>query len=82
MHGVGNHGYFDFLQFPHDSNLTLTVLLLTLISISQKGTLPRKLLLQMDNCVRENKNKYVMAFMSLLVEMQVFFEVCALHSHD
>ena len=81
VHGVGNHGYFDFLQFPHDSNLTLSVLLLTLISISQKGTLPRKLLLQMDNCVRENKNKYVMAFMSLLVEMQVFFEVCALHSH-
>ena len=69
MHGIGNYGYFDFLQFPHDSNLTLTVLLHTLLSIS-KGGLPCKLLLQMDNRVRENKNKYVTAFMSL-VEKQV-----------
>ena len=82
-HGIGNYGYFNFLQFPHDSNLTLTVLLHTLLSISKKGNLPRKLLIQMDNCVRENKNKYVMAFISFLFEMQVFVEVCTdcIYSH-
>ncbi len=29
----------------------------------------------MDNCVRENKNKYVFAFMILLVELRLFDEV-------
>ena len=54
---------------------TITTLLLTLVEISQKGPLPRKMLLQMDNCVRENKNKFVMAFLALLVEKRVFVEV-------
>ena len=58
VHGVGNFGYFDFLQWPHDTNLTLTCLLLTLIELCQKKPLARRLLLQMDNCVRENKSKY------------------------
>lgn len=78
VHGSGNYGYFDFLQWSHDCNLTLTTLLLTLVELSQKGPLPHKMLLQMDNCVRENKNKFVMAFMALLVEKQIFIEV----SHD
>lgn len=29
----------------------------------------------MDNCVRENKNKYVLGFLSLLVEKNIFTEV-------
>lgn len=33
------------------------------------------MLIQMDNCVRENKNKFVMAFLALLVEKQIFIEV-------
>ena len=43
--------------------------------ISEKGPLPHKLLLQMDNCVRENKNKFVMAFLAFLVERKIFVEV-------
>ena len=75
VHGQGNFGYFDFLQWPHDCNLTLTSLLLTLVELLKRGPLPRKLLLQMDNCVRENKNKYVMGFLALLVELEIFVEV-------
>ena len=74
-HGKGTYGYFDYVQWPHDSNLTITTLLLTLAQIAKDGPLPRKLLLQMDNCIRENKNKYVFEFLALLVEIGTFTEV-------
>ena len=74
VHGVGNFGYFDFIQWPHDCNLTITTLLFTLANIAHNGYLPRRLLLQMDNCVRENKNKYVFGFLALLVEKKIFNE--------
>ena len=59
VHGSGSYCYFDCLQWPHDCNLTLTCILNTLSELSKHRSLPPKLLLQMDNCVRENKNKYV-----------------------
>jgi len=68
-------GFFDFMQYPHDCNLTLTSLLCTLHEIVKKGQLPRYLRLQMDNCVRENKNKYVLGFLALLVQRRIFLEV-------
>ena len=77
VHGKGNFGFFDFLQWPHDCNLTITCLLLTLLELTKESALPPHLYLQMDNCVRENKNKYVMAFLSLLVETGIFYEVSA-----
>ena len=46
----------------------------------------------MDNCVKENKNKYVFGFLSILVEKNIFTEVsivyiklcvnvCMAHTH-
>jgi len=83
----GSFGYFDFLQWPHDCNLTLGTLLLTLVELSKQGPLPGKLLLQMDNCVRENKNKYVMGFLAFLVEQRYFVEIemgflMVCHTHE
>ena len=75
VHGRGNYGFFDFLQWSHDCNLTITCLLKTFELMSKDRPLPRRLLLQMDNCVRENKNKYVMGFMCYLVEKDIFAEV-------
>ena len=75
VHGHGNYGFFDFLQFSHDANLTLTCMLLALMEVCKVSTLPRRLLIQMDNCVRENKNKYVFGFLAYLIELQVFSEV-------
>ena len=75
VHGVGSFGYFDFLQYSHDSNLTLSTLLYTLAKIAKKRPLPPFLRLQMDNCVRENKNKYVLGFLAFLVEESIFTEV-------
>ena len=54
-HGVAVYGFWDLFQFPHSSNLTITCLLNTLISL--KDSLPPVMYLQMDNCWRENKNQ-------------------------
>ncbi len=37
--------------------------------------LPRKLLLQMDNCVKDNMNHHMLMFLSLLTVCEVFEEV-------
>ena len=39
--------------------------------------LPRKLYLQLDNSAMDNKNKYLMAFLSLLIARGVFEEIQA-----
>ena len=49
--------------------------------------LPRKLYLQLDNSAKDNKNKYLMAFLSLLIVRGVFEEIQAGfllvgHTHD
>jgi hypothetical protein len=36
--------------------------------------LPQKLLLQMDNCMKDNNNRYLWAFLSLLIVRDVFEE--------
>ena len=75
VHGIGSYCFFDYLQWPHDCNLTLGCILNTLSDISKCRILPPKLMIQMDNCVRENKNKYVYGFLLLLVELNIFTEV-------
>eukprot|EP00058_Branchiostoma_floridae_P002295 XP_002587783.1 hypothetical protein BRAFLDRAFT_92228 [Branchiostoma floridae] len=74
--GVG-YAFIDNLRWPHDSNLTCTVLLATLrkVAKSYNNRLPGTLYLQMDNCWRECKNQYVFAFLGLLVLRGIFKEV-------
>ncbi|XP_053384146.1 uncharacterized protein LOC128550076 [Mercenaria mercenaria] len=73
VHGIGNYGFFDYYQYPHGSNLTIHCLLSTLYM--QKDSLPDTLYLQMDNCARENKNRYILGFLCLLVEKDIFKKV-------
>ena len=47
--------FVDFLLWPHDSKLTITLLLKVLFSYQQNHNLPRILYIQMDNTCRENK---------------------------
>jgi len=35
----------------------------------------KKLLFQMDNCVKDNKNQHLLVFLSLLIVKEVFEEV-------
>ncbi|CAC5375163.1 unnamed protein product [Mytilus coruscus] len=81
--GVIAHGqnrfktFLDLCQYPHDSNLTLNILLFVLEEISRMmgNKLPPIRYLQADNCWRENKNKYIISFCELLVHLQIFREV-------
>lgn len=72
-HGKKTFCCFDLFEYPHDPNLTITVLVEVLKSF--KDNLAEVLYLQLDNCWKENKNKYVMFFLALLVELMVFDKV-------
>ncbi|XP_060568789.1 uncharacterized protein LOC132727367, partial [Ruditapes philippinarum] len=76
-HGHGGfHTFVDICQYSHDPNLTLNVLLKTFLHTSEKNgnRLPATLYLQADNCFRENKNKFVLAFCELLIRCEIFTE--------
>ncbi|XP_068680383.1 uncharacterized protein [Montipora foliosa] len=68
-------GSFDYYQFPHDSNLTMTVLSDVLVYCADEYDLPPVLYLQFDNCVRENKNRFMFALLALLVEEKIFEKI-------
>ena len=80
-HGKLAFAYVDLLQFPHDSNLTLTLLLQTIVKCCQNQDLSESLYIQMDNTSRENKNRYVLAFCALLVTLKIFKKVCMLRKY-
>ena len=50
-------GFYDLLQWPHDCNLTIYILLSIIQQLPKR--IPEVLNLQLDNCFRENNNKYV-----------------------
>lgn len=74
-HGKLIYSFYDILQWPHDSNLTIQVLGTVLSKISDSAPLPPVLYLQLDNTSRENKNRYVLGFCSLLVKKGIFKKV-------
>ena len=71
-HGRETLGFFDLHQWPHDSNLTINVLLRVLVKLDN---IPDILYLQMDNCWRENKNQYIIVFLAVLVHLGIFKKV-------
>jgi hypothetical protein len=89
VHGRGMWVYTMSHKFPADPNVTIEVLqrVLTDLSDESGGPLPKKLCLQMDNCVRENKNQALFAYLGWLVQRKVFasIEVSFLpvgHTHE
>ena len=75
--GVINHGrevigLFDMFQWPHDSNLTMNVLLRVLLRCDY---IPDVLYLQMGKWFRENKNQFVFVFVGDLVKLEIFRNV-------
>ncbi|CAH1242494.1 Hypp6767 [Branchiostoma lanceolatum] len=79
--GIISHGhgikatYTDVFEYKHDSNLTINLLLKMLYRLSKRGPLPPILYVQADNCFRENKNRFMLAFLDLLVHQGIFAEV-------
>ena len=71
-HGYGTNVLINAHTLPHDPNLVLNILIELL---KMREILPDVLYLQLDNTARENKNKYVLAFLALQVEEGIFSEV-------
>jgi hypothetical protein len=62
-------------QFPTSSDAVITIIQLVLCECQKDGPLPDNLYLHLDNCWRENKNKYVLGIAHMLVERGVFKKV-------
>lgn len=76
IHDYGGVGHIDLLQWPHDSNLMLTVMLDAIIRrLRQRSYFPSKLFVQLDNTCRENKNQYVLCFFAAMVQLGLFEEI-------
>ena len=73
------YSYIDLIQYPHDSNMTITVIMNSLINFLTTNALPKVFYIQMDNTCRENKNKYVLTFCAILVQLEIFRKVFTSH---
>ena len=81
---------FDSMEhIPHNPNMIIDALQKTLKHVEKRngGVLPPTLYLQFDNCLRENKNAYMCAYLSMLIERGVFQRIFMSflpvgHTHD
>lgn len=91
--GIANTGTKEVFLYPHlefwthDANLHMSFLFCYLHRLRQQGRLGRNLMLQMDNCWRDNKNQWFFGFLFHLVNLGWFQSVELLylrpgHSHD
>eukprot|EP00795_Rhopilema_esculentum_P008448 gene8448-14434_t len=75
-HGTGTcYQFIDLMQWAHDSNLVMNTLYRVLVDIATEQRLSPVLYLQLDNCWRENKNRYIFAFLAWLVQKDVVRKV-------
>ena len=77
--------YINHDIFENGSNMIITTIYLLLHEfIKDHKALPRKLRLNLDNCWKENKNRYLFSFLASLVELNIFEEIsidCLLVGH-
>jgi hypothetical protein len=73
VHGRGAFVYLTSKRTSNDSNLSIDCLIRTLLQLP--APLPPVLYLQGDNASGDTKNKFVMAFLAILVQMNVFKKV-------
>jgi hypothetical protein len=81
-YGIKNHGidrpyiYLSGGQWSQDPNFVISILYVHIKAIFlQNKALPKILFLQVDNCARENKNRFLLAFCSLLLMWNLFTEI-------
>jgi hypothetical protein len=65
--------FTDFLDVPHDPNLTCHVINESLLEL--EGPVPPNLLLQLNNTSKQNKNSTVLVYLAMLVLLGVFTTV-------
>lgn len=86
VYGWGYWGFWSIPEWAASSNLTLTAVCKILRDVSgrsphetelprKNASLPPKLILQMDNTAKDNKNHYLLGFCGMLINEHVFQEV-------
>ncbi|XP_078603146.1 uncharacterized protein LOC144877116 [Branchiostoma floridae x Branchiostoma japonicum] len=75
VHGRNTYALLDLSQYPHDSNLAMNSLLHIMVCEAENGQLPPILNIQVDNCGRENKNRFFLGLMGYLVKKNFFEEI-------
>ncbi len=76
VHGRGTYCYTILDKFEHGSSLTVECLQRTFKRIEEEeGSLPETLFLQLDNCWRENKNQFLLGYLTWLVDRGIFKDV-------
>ena len=71
FHGKRFDCYVSEPQVKHDTNLNLTAIHHSLMALLQEGPLPRIFYVQVDGG-SENKNRWMLSYLSLLVEVGIF----------
>ena len=68
--------YINHDIFENGSNMIITIVYLLIQEfLKDHNKLPRKLHLNMDNCWKENKNRFVFSFLASLLELKIFEEI-------
>ena len=62
--------FVDLLLWPHDSNMTVTIIMKAILKFLEDWPLPNNLYIQMDNTCRENKNRYILGFCAALIQLR------------
>ena len=76
VHGSAPSIYLAWENIASDPNLTCEVLYRTLIkAFAERPVRPPRMYLQLDNCIRENKNTVFISYLCWLVERNVFKEI-------
>jgi hypothetical protein len=77
VHGSPPYVYLGYENLYSDPNLICDVLYRTLRAEQEKrgGKLPKILYIQLDNCIRENKNTAFFCYVSWLVERGIFHHI-------
>lgn len=75
VHGDKTLAILDLMQWPHDSNLAINCMMMSLGHLFKDKPLTETLYIQLDNCGRENKNKYFIGAMAFLVAKGLVKEI-------
>ena len=62
-------------HYPNDCNYHLSALFIHLRNLRESGKTASKLVINTDNCAKDNKNIYVFAFFAFLVSIEWYKEV-------
>jgi len=71
MHGKNTLSVVDLFSVPHDSNLTLNSVTESIMRNYPDRSMPETLFIQFDNCWRDNKNRFVFGFLSMMVALSI-----------